>query len=117
MPLESLKFLEDILQAAERIREFAKGRTEANYAADAMLRSAVERQFEIIGEAVNQLKRVDPGTAGRIENYQEIIAFRNILIHNYDDIEPDVVWDVVQTKLPALLQQVRAIISEDPHNE
>lgn len=74
-----------------------------------MLRSAVERQFEIIGEALNRLKKVDPGTLARISDYQRIIGFRNVLAHGYDVISDEIVWDVVENKLPRLGQEIEEI--------
>ena len=71
-----------------------------------MLRSAIERQFEIIGEALNRLKRLDPETAVRISDYQRIIDFRNVLAHGYDVVSDQVVWDIVQNKLPDLRREI-----------
>ncbi len=58
-----------------------------------MLRSAVERKFEIIGEAMSKLSKLDEKLASRIAEYRRIIAFRNILIHGYIDVDDALVWD------------------------
>ena len=113
MRLESLKLLEDIHQAAELIRQFAANRSLRDYAGDPMLQSAIERQFGIIGEALNRLAKSDPATAKRIEDYEQIIAFRNVLVHGYDIVDDHVVWEVVQDKLPTLHDQVRALLREE----
>ena len=75
-----------------------------------MLRSAVERQFEIIGEALRKLAKDDPETAGRIAEHQRIISFRNILIHGYAEIDDRLVWDILRSKLPKLLEQVESLL-------
>jgi len=110
MQLESKKILEDARLAAAEILEFTTGRTFDDYENDRMLQSAVERQFEIIGEALNRLSRIDPGTASKISHFQRIISFRNILIHGYDIVENTVVWDVIQQDLPKLHNQVKNLL-------
>jgi uncharacterized protein with HEPN domain len=112
MQLEARKYLEDIRQATARIQEFVGARTSDVYETDALLRSAVERQFEIIGEAINQLNRTEPAVASKISNHRRIIAFRNILIHGYASIDDRVVWDVIQKDLPVLEQEVRALLGQ-----
>ncbi|QWF72331.1 DUF86 domain-containing protein [Methylomonas paludis] len=72
-------FLWDANQAAEAIQEFVAGKSFADYTADRLLRSAVERQFEIIGEALNQLCRIEPSWAERIPEVPQIVAFRSWL--------------------------------------
>lgn len=99
-------FLEDIRLAAENILEFTRNKTLAEYSQDRMLKSAVERQFEIIGEALNRFHESNPDKASQIKNYTQIIAFRNILIHGYDVIEDTVVWDVISNYLPVLNEQI-----------
>jgi uncharacterized protein with HEPN domain len=77
-----------------------------------LLRSAVERQFEIIGEAFRRLAKEDAETAGRIADYTRIISFRNILIHGYAEIDDRLVWDILQSMLPTLLEQVQSLLDE-----
>ena len=111
MKLEARKYLHDIERAATLIEVFVAGKAAVDYAENAMLRSAVERQFEIIGEAVGQLARTDESAVERISDYQRIIAFRNILIHGYADVDDRLVWNVVETRLPNLIAEVRGLLA------
>jgi uncharacterized protein with HEPN domain len=74
-------YLWDVQQAANAIEQFIAGLDAAAYAQSALVRAAVERQFEIIGEALNQLSKVSPELARQVPNLREIIGFRNVLIH------------------------------------
>ena len=112
MKLETRKYLYDIQRASNLLKEFTGDREFADYEDDAMLRSAVERQFEIIGEAMTQLARIDQPVADRISQYRRIIAFRNVLIHGYADVDHRLVWDVVQTNLPTLSREVGDLLDE-----
>ena len=113
MRLETQKHLFDMRQAAELIVRFTESRTFDDYAADPMLRSAVERQLEILGEALGRLKRSDPEIAGKISDYRRIIAFRNVLIHGYDAILDEVVWGLVETQIPAVRQTLSELLATD----
>lgn len=77
-----------------------------------MLRLAVERCFSILGEAMSQLAKVDAVTAGRIAEYQRIIAFRNILIHSYAQTDDRLVWSLVETKLSELHKEIQVLLRE-----
>jgi len=99
MPRDPRKYLWDAQRAAERVRQFSDGKTFAHYQTDAMLRSAVERQFEIIGEALNRLSTEDEALAAQIPELGRIVAFRNILIHGYAEIDNALVWQAVTEKL------------------
>ena len=66
------------------------------------MRSGVERQFQIIGEAIRQLARVDPAMAERIPAFRNIIAFRNFIVHGYALLDDALVWRAVEEELPVL---------------
>lgn len=113
MRLESKKYLLDIQQAAALASEFVSGRTLDDFLATAMLRAAVERQCEIIGEALAKLAKVDEPIATQISEHRRIIAFRNILAHGYAEVDHRLVWDVVTTKVPTLSAEVGALLAGD----
>lgn len=113
MRLEAKKYLYDVKQAADLLLRFSKGKTFAEFKTDPLLCSAIERQFEIIGEALNQLSRIDPDTVAAISEHRRIIAFRNILIHGYAEIDHRLVWGILEGKLPDLHQQVEALLAGD----
>ncbi len=77
-----------------------------------MLRSAVERQLEIIGEALNQLSKVAPEVAAQIPELARVVAFRNILIHGYATVDDALVWQVVIERVPALRDVLRGLLEE-----
>ena len=110
MRRESKKFLFDIQQAAGRIADFVKHKNFSDYEKDPMLRAAVERQFEIVGEALRRLLTEDSATAARISEHARIIAFRNILVHGYSDIDDRIVWGIVESHLPRLLKEVDSLL-------
>jgi uncharacterized protein with HEPN domain len=111
--LEIRKYLFDILQGCDLLKQFTAGKTFDDYTANPMLRSAVERQFEIIGEALNQAIRLDPNLKPRISNTSRIIAFRNILIHGYASIADEVVWGVIEANLTDLHREVDNLLNEE----
>ena len=106
------KYLYDILQACDLLVRFTEGKTFADYAADALLRSGVERQFGVVGEALAQALRVDPGLAERIAGTRRIIAFRNRLVHGYASVVDEVVWGILETNVPALRRDVARLLEE-----
>lgn len=114
MQLEALKLVEDVRDAAE----FALGATEDlslnEYLENRLVRQAVERNLQIIGEAANKLDKLAPDVAGRIGEVARIVAFRNILVHGYDMLDHEIVWQVVQDELPTLVERSRKLLSEGP---
>jgi uncharacterized protein with HEPN domain len=71
-----------------------------------LLRSAVERQLEIIGEALGMAAKDDDSLQEIIPDLPRIVGLRNRLIHGYDSVDPELVWDVVKTKIPPLKHQL-----------
>jgi uncharacterized protein with HEPN domain len=113
MRLEVKKYLFDIQQAAKLVLLFTAGLSFQEYAKNPMVRSAVERQLTV-GESLNKLSQIDPAVASRVSaDYRQIISFRNVLIHDYDAILDEVVWGVVETRLPPLLQEVETMLREE----
>jgi uncharacterized protein with HEPN domain len=113
MQPKALKLIEDIRAEAEFIVRETAGESFDSYLGDARLRKAIERSFEIIGEAANRLSRLDPEVAARISAHAEIIAFRNVLIHGYDVLDQKRIWKIVQEFVPTLLSEAKALLGED----
>ncbi|HWE85724.1 MAG TPA: HepT-like ribonuclease domain-containing protein [Terracidiphilus sp.] len=113
MRLEARKYLYDIQEAASFASQFTEGKGFAQYQQDPMLRFAVERAFAIIGEALLKLDRIDPSAAAKVSEFRSIIAFRNILVHAYAQVDDRIVWGVVQSKLPVLIHEIAALMAED----
>ena len=111
MQLECKKYLYDVSLAADKIARFVEGKTFNDYSADDLLKSAVERQFEIVGEALNKLSKLDAELIKKVSNYQQIISFRNVLIHGYAEVDDRLVWNIVETKLPTLIVEVKALLT------
>lgn len=109
-PLDIGKYLFDIMQACELLEQFTRDKTFADYTADALLRSGVERQLGIIGEALGQALRVEPGLAERVTDARRIVDFRNRLIHGYASVSNEVVWGVLETSLPELRREVDRLL-------
>ena len=113
LPHETKKYFFDIAEACGLIAQFTAGKTFADYQNDPLLRSGVERQFEIVGEALCQAIRHDPRVAELISNSSRIISFRNRLIHGYSTISDNVVWGVLETNLPMLTREVKDFLENE----
>ena len=104
--------LADADRAAADIVSFTEGMDRETYVGDARTQAAVERKFEIIGEALNRLQQTCPEIAERIPSLREIVDFRNLLIHGYAVVIPDRVWDYAENDLPKLRRIVQALLAE-----
>lgn len=105
--------LEDALQAAEAVARFIDGRDFADYESDLMLSSAVERQLEVVAEALGSAFRADPGIEARLPGVRGAIGLRNVLAHDYESVSARLVWSAAREDLPRLLAEVRALLAEE----
>jgi len=112
MQRDQRAYLWDVLNSIDLIQQFIGNRTLSDYSQDPMLRAAVERQFEIVGEALAQLSRRFPKIGSRISRCSEIIAFRNRLIHGYSFVSDPVIWSVIETDLPVLRTEAQGLLAE-----
>jgi uncharacterized protein with HEPN domain len=113
MPRDLRAHLHDIRDACQAIEEFVRNKSHDEYASDRMLRSAVERQFIVVGEALLQALRLAPEIARSISDSRRIINFRNVLVHGYALVENETVWGVITESLPVLRRQVEALLGEE----
>jgi uncharacterized protein with HEPN domain len=112
MQHDPLAWRSDVCQAIDYITAFVRGRDFDAYLADTMFRSAVERQLEIVGEALTQFAREAPDLAARIGDLRPAIATRNAPIHGYRSLEHETIWLTIHENLPELRAQVAALLDE-----
>ena len=109
----SQKLLLDVQAAGAGILQHLAGKTLTDYSGSRLLRRAVEREFEIIGEALKRLSESDPAAAARVSELRTIISFRNRVIHGYDTVDDMVVWGITESRLPLLLSEVATLLAEN----
>lgn len=114
MAPDAVTLLWDALNAARLAMSFVHEQDFDRYQADAMRRSAVERQLEIVGEALNQLRKADAEVARTIPELPRAVGLRNILIHGYASVDNRLVWDVATAHLPALAHRLAQLLNADP---
>jgi len=109
------KWLLDIKNSILEIESFfeEKEKKFENYQKNILLKRGIERNFEIIGEAVNRVLRKDESIA--ISNARQIVQFRNLIIHAYDAISDENVWAVVINHLPKLKEEIDALLKNYNH--
>jgi uncharacterized protein with HEPN domain len=111
MPPEVSVLLRHIEEAAVAILDAASDRSLTDYVSSRGLRSSIEREFIIIGEALKNALAIDPTLP--ITERRLIVDFRNLLVHQYSQVDDDFVWGLIQTDLPRLLAEVRALLPSD----
>ena len=106
---EVKKYLFDIQEAINSIEEYLAGiRDFTVYKSSKMLRRAVEREFEIIGEAMNRIAKLDETI--NISGKHQIISMRNRVIHGYDKIDDEIVWGTIVRHLPKLKTEIEKLL-------
>lgn len=106
----------DILDAANKIQGFVKGKNWADYQTDPMLRAAVERKLEIMGEAANKLSREFRKAHPEIP-WEPMISQRHETIHEYFDLEDEAVWQVATTRIPEIIGLLENLVPPPPKEE
>ena len=112
MPRDYKVYLEDILEAVSKIRQFTAGLTLASFSQDAKTLDAVIRNLEIIGEAVKHLPEEARARSQDVD-WKKIAGLRDILIHEYFGVNVEVIWDIIQQKLSPLEKAARALLSSE----
>lgn len=108
------KYLEDIqnaineieLAAAQRPREFS------HFTSDFVYRKFIERNIEIIGEAMNRILKIEPHI--NITHARKIVDTRNYVIHSYDSLIPEILWSIVIKHIPALKLEIENLLNQNP---
>lgn len=112
MPTRDLSYLTDILQAARLIESFIQGVDEQEFYQDLMCQSAIIRQIEIIGEATKRLSITFRNAHPEIP-WRSMAGMRDILIHAYDHVDLDEVWNTVTLAIPDIIQKIKSLIPSE----
>ena len=109
---DTVQLLAHMVKSTTSITRWTAGKTLKDYTQDPYLRSAVERQFIIIGEAMNMLRGVEPTVAACISHYKLVISFRNVLVHGFFQVDDSRVWDTISDNVPTLHREVSDLLAE-----
>ena len=105
--------LSDIVRSIDEINEFSEGLTIEDfkqYLSNKMMRRAIERDLIIIGEAMHDIVKVDHTRVMRIKNSRRVVELRNDVVHSYDDLANEKIWQFIWTELPYLRKEVSHIL-------
>jgi uncharacterized protein with HEPN domain len=104
--------LHDALRACRAIRDFVQGHTFEEYERSLLLRSAVERQFEIVGESLRQAEIADGRVGSHVSQLRPIVGLRNRLIHGYDVVDQQLIWSIIRDEVPPLIAQLASVLAD-----
>ncbi len=111
-----LDFLEDILESIKTIREYTEGMSYDEFKDDDLRVDAVVRNFEVIGEAANNIPDRIRKKHNEVE-WRGTVNFRNVMIHDYFDVDTGRVWDTIQKNLPKLERQITKVLAKEKRQE
>lgn len=110
MKLEVKKLLYDIRESIDSVEDYLAGQKDFKaYTSNKMLRRAIEREFEIMGEAMNRIDKIDPML--KISSKRQIIGLRNRVIHGYDKVDSEIIWGTIERHLPKLKQEIHELLA------
>jgi len=110
MDERTLKWLWDAQYSSKQILLYVKQKNLADFCENEFLQMAVERRFEILGEALNRIRNKDEESLITITDYDKVIGLRNLLAHEYDRLDPAILFDVIQNKLPKLIREIDLLL-------
>ena len=102
-------YLLDILEAAKLAISYVESKTEEDFFADVQCQDSVIRRLEIIGEAARRISEENRKAHPKLP-WREMIGMRNILIHEYDDVDLPIVWKTVESELPSIVAKVEKLL-------
>jgi len=113
MSLRAKGYLFDILDTARLIQTSTEGKTLDEYQANIGLRHQVERELTIIGEALARLKALDAPLASKITGSDGYVGLRNVLNHQYPNVDHAAIWKTIQMEIPTLVRESEILLAEE----
>ena len=110
MPRDARAYLADVVEASEAIEAAVEAMDLESYTRDRLIRSSVEREFIIIGEALAALSRTAAEVFGHITQARRIIDFRNQLTHEYPTVDDAIVWAIIDRDVPVLRRECSELL-------
>jgi uncharacterized protein with HEPN domain len=110
MQPEARQRIRDAISACQRIEEFTAGLDYVDFSRSVLVRSATERQLEIIGEALNKASEQEADLNFLVPEIPRIVGLRNRLIHGYDAVDDQLIWDIVRSKINPLRQALDRLV-------
>lgn len=116
MPRRSREaYLWDIAESRRAILQFVQNSRFSDFKENRMLRRAVERELSIVGEAVSQSTRHFPEIEESIGSARQIVGLRTPIVHEYPQVDTEIVWAIVQNEVPLLLESSKSLLKEAEH--